>query len=91
MENKSVKIENQTVVIKGWNLDPSKIRSDVSKYTGKHAEIVPVKKDSQEKDNTNKNGVEKEKNAGKKQETQPSDVYHPQYFSDENPNACIVM
>ncbi|KAH7425288.1 hypothetical protein KP509_11G048200 [Ceratopteris richardii] len=86
----SVRIENQTVVIKGWNLDQNKVRSDVSKYAGKHADIAPAKEANDKK--------KKENNAATQQEKEPAElypntllVYHPQYFSDENPNACIVM
>ncbi|KAH7297666.1 hypothetical protein KP509_25G006100 [Ceratopteris richardii] len=80
----SVTVEEQTVVIRGWNLDPRRVCSDVSKYSGKLAEIVPQNKDSHEKENNNKDNEKKETNA----------IYiyaYPHYFSDENPNPYIYL
>ncbi|KAH7306629.1 hypothetical protein KP509_22G022900 [Ceratopteris richardii] len=86
---RSVEVAGQTVVITGWNLDPREVCSDVSKYSGKLAEIVPETKDSHEEDNTNKDDEMEENDDAMEQDYQPPQIYmyacRP-YFSDENPN-----
>ncbi|KAH7297665.1 hypothetical protein KP509_25G006000 [Ceratopteris richardii] len=87
----SVRVEEQTVVIRGLNLDPRKVCSDVCKYSGKLAEIVPENKDSHEKEKNNKDDEKKETDAAMEQPAHMDMYASPPYFSDENPNACIVM
>ncbi|KAH7297667.1 hypothetical protein KP509_25G006200 [Ceratopteris richardii] len=90
----SVTVEEQTVVIRGWNLDSTRVRSDVSKYSGKLAEIVPENKDSHEKENNDKDDEKKEIDAAMEQANQRVHMYmyaYPPYFSDQNPNAYIYL
>eukprot|EP00250_Pteridium_aquilinum_P012202 c20567_g1_i1 orf=244-1035(-) len=125
----NVKVDGELVTIKGKDLDPKKVCEVVMKKSGKHAEVVPpkkeekkgeAKKDGEKKDGDKKDGEKKDgekkdgekkdggdkkggekkdgdkKDDAKKEEKQPPKyiveyVYAPQYFSDENPNACAIM
>ncbi|MCO5567291.1 hypothetical protein L7F22_020981 [Adiantum nelumboides] len=79
----SVKAVDQTLTLRGWDLDPKKVCKEIMQKSGKHAEVVPPKKD----------GEKKTENAKKeeKEGAQSVYVYAPQYFSEENPNACVLM
>ncbi|MCO5611748.1 hypothetical protein L7F22_066006 [Adiantum nelumboides] len=79
----SVKAVDQTLTLRGWDLDPKKVCKEIMEKSGKHAEVVPSKKD----------GEKKQENAKKeeKESLQSVYVYAPQYFSEENPNACALM
>ncbi|KAI5059220.1 hypothetical protein GOP47_0025539 [Adiantum capillus-veneris] len=86
----SVKVTDQILTLKGWDLDPKKVCGEIIKKSGKHAEIVPPKKQEDKKDGEKKDGdTKKEQKEPPKMVTEY--VYPPQYFSDENPNACVVM
>lgn len=126
----NVKVEGEKVTIKGKDLDPKKVCEEVTKRSGKHAEVVPPKKeekkDGDKKEGEKKDGDKKEgekkdgekkdgekKDGGDKKDGEKKDggdkkadakkeekqapkyvveyVYAPQYFSDENPNACVIM
>ncbi|KAI5070392.1 hypothetical protein GOP47_0014735 [Adiantum capillus-veneris] len=114
----NVKVEGEKVTIKGTDLDPKKVCEEVIRRSGKHAEVVPPKKDEkkdgdkkdgggkkeggEKKDGDKKEGGGENKKDGdkkddvKKEEKQAPKyvveyVYAPQYFSDENPNACAIM
>ncbi|KAH7425296.1 hypothetical protein KP509_11G048500 [Ceratopteris richardii] len=122
----SVNIEQENVVIKGWNLDPDKVRSIVSKCSGKYAEIV-IQKNTCARDEAKDSGgntccttnetecgsssdcIAKRTDCGRvndciagqtdctricnciAKQIDMDHVYHPQYFSDENPNACVII
>lgn len=95
----NVKVEGEKVTIKGKDLDAKKVCEEVMKESGKHAEVVPPKKDDKKKEDDKKGGDKKDgekKDDAKKEEKQGPKavveyVYPPQYFSDENPNACAIM
>ncbi|KAL7593865.1 hypothetical protein Lser_V15G31860 [Lactuca serriola] len=98
-------IKSQTVVIEGV-IEAEKIVTYMQKRARKHAEIIPIpppkeKVETKEKvivDVVSTKIVEFEEK--KKVEAKTKDgevpyfvhyVYAPQMFSDENPNACLVM
>ncbi|MCO5611747.1 hypothetical protein L7F22_066005 [Adiantum nelumboides] len=96
----SVKVEDQILTLKGWDLDPNKVCKEIMKKSGKYAAVVPPKKDSDKKGGEKKDdNTKKEEKEGPKTVTEyvyayPPPVYvypPPQYFSDENPNACVLM
>ncbi|MCO5587161.1 hypothetical protein L7F22_041108 [Adiantum nelumboides] len=89
----SVKVEDQILTLKGWDLDPNKVCKEIMKKSGKHAAVVPSKKDGDKKGGEKKDdNTKKEEKEGPKTVTEYVYVYHPpQYFSDENPNACVIM
>ncbi|KAL1559991.1 heavy metal-associated isoprenylated plant protein 7-like [Salvia divinorum] len=106
VESVTTDIANDRVIVKGV-LDPEKLVNDVYKRTGKHASIVKdeekkeeekeEKQDDKKEAEENKEDEDDKKTEIKKMEHWPSNYYHlehayaPQFFSDENPNACIVM
>jgi hypothetical protein len=92
------------VTIVGKDLEPKKVCDQVKKKLScKHVEIIPPKKD--EKKDDKKDGDDKSKKTGEPDKlivsgphgytyVLPSNevyVYPPQYFSDDNPNACTIM
>ena len=78
------------MTIQGKDLDPKKVCDEVKKRLNKHVEIVPPKKDSKKTEDAQKLVV-----SGPHTCTYVlrDDIYAhpPQYFSDENPNACAIM
>ncbi|KAK6932860.1 Heavy metal-associated domain, HMA [Dillenia turbinata] len=96
-------LANDQVTVKGV-VDPAKLVDDVYKKTRKQASIVPEEKKEEEKKEDkgeNKEGEEgkaedETKIEAKRSEYWPPKYYleysnAPQFFSDENPNACSVM
>lgn len=93
----NVKVEGDNVTIMGTDLDPKKVCEEVEKRSGKHLEVVPPKKDEkkdeEKKDGDTKDDVKREEKQGTITIVQYAcgPEYAPQYFSDENPNACVIM
>lgn len=98
------KMDGDKLTIKGKDLIPQTVCGEVMKKSGKHAEIVPPKKDDkkddkkEEKKDEKKDGKEKgdKKEDSQKEENKSNKVFieyehPPQYFSDENPNSCTLM
>ncbi|XP_076917142.1 heavy metal-associated isoprenylated plant protein 8-like [Bidens hawaiensis] len=94
----NVEMEKSQVTVKG-TMDPKNLLEYIIKRAGRHAEIVipknknKDKKDGEQKDENQKNEKNKDnKNAGSPYPNAPPGlVYAPQLFSDENPNACLIM
>ena len=79
------------MTIQGKDLDPKKVCDEIKKKLRKHVEIVPPKKE----DNKGSSDANKQITTGTDIKhviiLHDSYAYPPQYFSDENPNACAIM
>nr|KYP52139.1 hypothetical protein KK1_026053 [Cajanus cajan] len=106
VESVETDFANDQVIVKGV-IDPAKLVDHVYKRTKKQASIVKneEKKEEEKKEEEKKEekkegeenkGEEENKTEIKRSEYWPSKNYNdyayaPQFFSDENPNACSVM
>ncbi|KAK8546731.1 hypothetical protein V6N13_093776 [Hibiscus sabdariffa] len=106
IESVETDVGNDHVIVKG-TVDPTKLVEHVYKRTGKQATIVKgeenkeeEKKEEKKEEETKKQEDEKkgDENEIKPSEYFPSKYYSeleypipPQFFSDENPNACSLM
>ncbi|XP_039070328.1 heavy metal-associated isoprenylated plant protein 7-like [Hibiscus syriacus] len=105
VESVETDVGNDQVIVKG-TVDPTKLVEYVYKRTGKQATIVKgeekkeeEKKEQETKKEEAKGGEEDNKKSDdiKRSESFPSKYYSeeleypPQFFSDENPNACSLM
>ncbi|KAI7748413.1 hypothetical protein M8C21_007570 [Ambrosia artemisiifolia] len=104
IHNVKTDIKSQTILVEG-TIEAEKIVTYMQKRARKHAEIIPeslskekVEKKVEEKVTLTTKIVEFEEKT--KVEAKGKDgevpyfvhyVYAPQMFSDENPNACLVM
>ncbi|PSS28608.1 Heavy metal-associated isoprenylated plant protein, partial [Actinidia chinensis var. chinensis] len=86
-----IDMNTSQVTVKGA-FEPYQLVEYINKNAGKHAMIVK-KTPSMEKEGENKNEKQGEKMNIKdySQIYLPGGVYAPQFFSEENPNACSVM
>ncbi|KAK8674503.1 hypothetical protein V6N13_032617 [Hibiscus sabdariffa] len=94
IETVETDVGNDHVVVKG-TVDPTKLVEYVYKRTGKQATIVKGEEEKTKKQEDDKKGDENE-NEIKPSEYFPSELEYPipippQFFSDENPNACSLM
>ncbi|KAK9144492.1 hypothetical protein Sjap_004395 [Stephania japonica] len=91
----------QTLAAEG-TIEPTKLVEYIQKRVHKHAEIVTQKKEQEKKEKVKevetKKVTEEEKVVGAKTAKEINNlpyiahyVYAPQLFSDENPNACLIM
>lgn len=105
IHNVKTDIKSQTVVIEGV-IEAEKIVTYMQKRARKHAEIIPIPPPKEKVETKEKVIVDVvstkivEFQEKKKVEAKTKDgevpyfvhyVYAPQMFSDENPNACLVM
>ncbi|XP_039060013.1 heavy metal-associated isoprenylated plant protein 7-like [Hibiscus syriacus] len=101
VESVETDVRNDQVTVKG-TVDPTKLVEYVYKRTGKQATIVKDEERKEEEKNEQEtkkeNQVEDDKKSddNKPSEYFPSKYYSdldypPQFFSDDNPNACSLM
>ncbi|KAK6918102.1 Heavy metal-associated domain, HMA [Dillenia turbinata] len=89
----------ETLTVEG-PIEADKLVAYIKKKVHKHAEIIPSKQEKDEKKEkvTIETIKEKEKKEENEEEPKEGDVpyiihyvYAPQWFSDENPNACFIL